>query len=115
MYFAEVSIARIAIYSVIVVVWFFCAFNAAAIARNNGESYGVWLVIGLLTGPFGLAFTAIFFWFTGERRRRLRHGRKERADFLPDIVNCPKCGSSVPSSYERCQFCGARLKRKHRR
>jgi hypothetical protein len=40
-----------------VLVWLACAYYAGGIARNNGGNYHLFVLIGLLLGPLGLAFT----------------------------------------------------------
>jgi len=109
----SISVQKIAIISVAVVAWLFCAFSAAEIARTNGGSYNFWLLVGLMTGPLGLALTYGYYRLTGERYRRYRHGVGRRSD-LPEMTRCPGCGEWVPIGYERCQFCGTEIHGKKR-
>lgn len=103
---AAVDLKWIAIIAVTVVAWLFCMYTTAELGRSNGQSYGLWVTIGFLTGPFGLAFAFIYFRLTGERHRRMRYGVGGKSD-LPEIIRCPQCGQSVPSAFECCQFCGS--------
>ncbi|MHB8896656.1 MAG: hypothetical protein ACYC99_15985 [Candidatus Geothermincolia bacterium] len=108
MYFAANTIMIVALISCAVLFWLFCMFTTANIARSNGENYNLWMLIGLFTGPVGLLFTLVYFRFSGERYRRIRHGAGKTYD-MPEIVQCPGCGQSVPSGFNSCQFCGAAL------
>ncbi|MFH1150446.1 MAG: hypothetical protein V1748_08220 [Actinomycetota bacterium] len=105
---AAVDVKWIAIIAVGIVVWLFCMYTCAELARSNGQSYGLWVTIGFLTGPIGLAFAWAYFRLTGERHRRIRYGVGGKSD-LPEIIQCPRCGQSVPSAFECCQFCGSPL------
>lgn len=112
--FAAVDISTIALVLVAVLVWFGSAFYTAGMARNSGRSYHLWLLVGVLTGPLGLAFAYLFLSLTGERSRRIRYGEGGKSD-IAEMVRCPNCNQSVPRRFERCQFCGAPLsQRKHR-
>ena len=105
---AKVDIKAVAIASVAVLAWLFCAFTAANMGRANGQSYNLWLLVGLLGGPAGIAFAYIYFRLSGERYRRIRYGSGHHYD-EPDMIRCPGCGQAVPRSYQSCQFCGAQL------
>lgn len=109
MYLAAVSTARISLIMVAALTWLVCALYAAGTARNNGASYHLWLVVGLMTGPLGLVVALIYFRVTGERYRRHRYSVDGRSD-LPEMVRCPGCGQTVPHSYMTCHFCGTSLK-----
>ena len=113
MYFASNTVMVIALVASGVLVWLFCAFSAAAQARSNGESYNLWLLIGLVTGPLGLLFAWLYFRLSGERYRRIRHGAGRQYD-MPEIIECPGCRQSVPSGFHTCQFCGTPLHGKRR-
>lgn len=113
MYFAANTLMVVGIVSCAVLLWIFCAFSAANMARTNGRSYGLWLVIGLLAGPAGLLGAWAYFRISGERHRRIRHGTDGRYD-LPEIITCPGCGQSVPSAFQNCQFCGCPLHTRRR-
>lgn len=109
MYFAAENTIMIAgLVSIGVIVWLFCMYSTANIARSNGENPTIWFVVGLLAGPVGLGFAWLYFRLTGERYRRIRHGAGHRYD-MPEIIQCPGCRQSVPSAYQTCQFCGASL------
>ncbi len=101
---AKIDLKTVAIASMAILAWLFCAFSTANIARANGQNYNLWLLVGLLTGPLGLMFAYLFFRLTGERTRRTRYGADHRYD-VPDMISCPNCGQSVPRSYDSCQFC----------
>lgn len=111
---AENTLMIVALASMGVLAWLFCAFTAASLARSNGQSYNVWLVIGLLTGPIGLAVVYFYLRVSGERYRRTRYGEGHQYD-IPEMIRCPKCGESVPRSFDNCQFCGAPLHHGRRR
>lgn len=113
MYPAALSTAQIALILVAVLAWLGCALYAGGVARNNGESYQLWFVIGLLAGPVGLVVCVLFFRTSGERRRRMKFGSPQEGN-LPEMTRCPRCNRSVPVSFEQCQFCGEPLGRKKR-
>jgi hypothetical protein len=110
---AENTLMIIAVSGSAVLVWLFCAFSAASIARDNGYNYNLWLLIGFLGGPIALAGTYLYFVRAGERHRLARHSDGGRYG-LPEMIHCPQCKQSVPSSYDDCQFCGAPLHRKRK-
>ena len=105
---AENTMMIIALVSIGALVWLFCAYSAASLARSNGHSYGLWLAIGLLSGPVGLAVIYVTMRVSGERSRRTRYSDGEQYD-LPGMIQCPGCKQSLPRSFESCQFCGAPL------
>ena len=111
---ADNSLMIIGLVLVGVLAWLFCAFTLAAMARSVGQNYNLFMVIGLLTGPVGLAAGYIYFRVTGERYRRSRYGEGGKYD-VPEIIRCPSCGQSVPRSYDYCQFCDAPLHAGRRR
>lgn len=109
MYFAASNtVMVIALVSSGILFWLFCMFTTAGMARANGQSYNLWLLIGLFTGPLGLLFAWLFFRFSGERHRRIRHGAGHQYD-MPEIIQCPGCKQSIPSGFHTCQFCGTPL------
>lgn len=105
---AENTLMILGLGSMALLAWLFCAFSASSLARANGQSGGLWLAIGLLTGPLGLAAIYFYIRITGERYRRERYGDGGQYN-LPEMVRCPGCGQSVPRSFDACQFCGAPL------
>jgi hypothetical protein len=113
MYFAASNtIMIVALVSAGALLWLFCMYTLGNMARANGENRTLWMLIGLFTGPVGLAFGWLYFRLTGERYRRIRHGAGKQYD-MPEIVKCPGCGQSVPSAFHTCQFCGSPLHGRH--
>jgi hypothetical protein len=111
---AENTVMIIAVVASGILLWLFCAFSTAATARNHGGDYNVWLLVGFLGGPVSMLIAHLYYRHSGERYRIARHSDGGRYN-LPEIMQCPKCNQSVPSSFETCQFCGAPLHRKGRR
>lgn len=111
---AENTIMIIAVAASAVIVWLFCAFSTAAVARANGRRYNAWLLAGFLGGPAALLVAYLYFRYAGERHRLERYSDGTRYNF-PEMIQCPRCNQSVPSSFQDCQFCGAPLHRKARR
>jgi uncharacterized membrane protein len=105
---AGLQLSTVAIVLVAVLVWVGCALYTAGTARNNGGSYGLWLLVGFITGPLGLVFGMVYFGLTGERHRRVRAGIGEKSD-IARVERCPGCHELVPVTYESCQFCGTPL------
>lgn len=114
MYLAAWSIQKIALVCVAALVWVGSAFWAAGYARDNGGDYGLWLLIGTLTGPLGLIASFLYFRVESDKQRRARHSVKGTHD-IPEMMPCPNCGQHIPSGFERCQFCGADLRHGRRR
>jgi hypothetical protein len=108
MYASTNTVMVIAFVACGVIAWLFCMYTAGNIARTNGGNYSLWMAIGFLTGPVGLAFSWSYFRLTGERHRRIRYGAGKKYD-MPEIIQCPNCGQSVPSAFDTCQFCHAPL------
>lgn len=111
---AENTMMIVGLVSFGVIAWLFCAFSLASLARGAGRSHNVWMVVGLLTGPVGLAVGYLYLRTSGERHRRRRYGERGKYD-VPEMIRCPKCGESVPRSFDTCQFCKERLQAGRRR
>ena len=111
---AEDTVMIIAVSASAFLIWLFCGFSTASIARTNGSSYNVWLLAGLLGGPVALVVAYLYFRHAGERHRLARYSEGGRYN-LPEMTQCPRCDQSVPASFQNCQFCGAPLHRKGRR
>ncbi len=114
MRFVAMELAVVAGIVVAVVIWGASAFYCGGIARNNGKSYNLWFVLGILGGPFALGVAYLFFVASGERHRRMRYADRKAGNF-PEIVQCPRCKQSVPTSFDTCQFCGEPLRGRHPR
>lgn len=112
-YAANETLPLVAVISLAVIAWLACAFKVAGIASNNDANYQLWAILGLLTGPVGLAISYFYFRATGERHRTARYSVSGKDD-LPQMISCPRCHQSVPRIYEACQFCGEPLGRKKR-
>ncbi len=105
------SLQRIALISIAVIGWLFCAFYTAETANSYGADYTFWLLLGILTGPLSVPLAVLYFRLSGERYRRRRYSVDGKSD-LPRMVRCLRCGEMVPESFERCQFCGAPIKKR---
>lgn len=108
MRFVALETEYIAVIIVVVMVWLACAMYCGGIARNNGSSYSVWFFLGVIGGPLALGVACVHFMMSGERHRRVKYS-EGKAGNLPEIVQCPGCRQSVPSSFDTCQFCGEPL------
>ena len=73
-----------------IVVWIFCGIGAAFVAQSRGASGCLWFGLGVLLGPFGLAFA-----FASGTDRKCPHCR-ERVH--PEATRCPKCQAGLASS-----------------
>jgi hypothetical protein len=73
-----------------IVVWIFCGIGAAFVAQSRGASGWLWFVLGVLFGPFGLAFA-----FASGTDRKCPHCH-ERVH--PEATRCPKCQADLASS-----------------
>jgi hypothetical protein len=72
------------------VIWIFCGIGAALVAQSRGASGCLWFGLGVLLGPFGLAFA-----FASGTDRKCPHCR-ERVH--PEATRCPKCQADLASS-----------------
>lgn len=73
-----------------IVAWIFCGIGAAFVAQSRGASGCLWFGLGVLLGPFGLAFA-----FAAGTDRKCPHCR-ERVH--PEATRCPKCQADLVSS-----------------
>lgn len=113
MFAASNTVMVVALVASGILLWLFCAFTLASMARSNGENYSLWMIIGFMTGPLGLGVGWVYFRYTGERHRRIRYGAGHHYD-MPEMIRCPGCGQSVPSGFQTCQFCHTPLHGRHR-
>jgi hypothetical protein len=63
----------------VIVVWIFCGIGAAFVAQSRGASGCLWFGLGVLLGPFGLAFA-----FASGTDRRCPSAVKESIPKLGD-------------------------------
>jgi hypothetical protein len=73
-----------------IVVWIFCGIGAALVAQSRGANGCLWFGLGVLLGPFGLAFA-----FASGTDRKCPRCR-ERVH--PKATRCPKCQADLVSS-----------------
>jgi len=73
-----------------VLVWIFCGIAAAFVAQSRGASGFLWFCLGVLFGPFGLAFA-----FASGTDRRCPHCRER---IHPEATRCPKCQAGLVST-----------------
>jgi RNA polymerase subunit RPABC4/transcription elongation factor Spt4 len=75
-----------------IVVWIFCGIGAALVAQSRGASGCLWFGLGVLLGPFGLAFA-----FASGTDRKCPQCRER---IHPEATKCPKCQSVLGPSDE---------------
>src|ERR1035438_4964899 len=73
-----------------IALWIFCGIGAAFVAQSRGADGCLWFGLGVLLGPFGLAFA-----FASGTDRRCPHCRER---IHPDATRCPKCQADLPPS-----------------
>jgi hypothetical protein len=98
-----------------IVVWIFCGIGAALVAQSRGANGCLWFGLGVLFGPFGLAFA--FASGTDRKCPRCRERVHPKATRCPkcqaDLVSspatkkCPDCAEDVRSEARKCRFCGS--------
>lgn len=90
---------------VIILAWLTCGFFAAKVAERRNASGCLWFGLGLLFGPFGLAFA-----FLAGEERECRYCRK---NIHPKAVRCPFCQANLAVAQSaaeapaglRCEAC----------
>ena len=83
-----------------ILIWLVCGIAAAFVAQNRGASGCLWFGLGVLFGPFGLAFA-----FIAGADRSCPSCRKP---IHPDATKCPYCQTDVTQTHEyRCSKCRA--------
>src|SRR5437879_4630837 len=86
--------------AIVVVVWIFCGIAAAFIAQNRGASGCLWFGLGVLFGPFGLAFA-----FAAGKDRSCPACKKR---IHPDATKCQNCQTDLTQRLKfRCSECKA--------
>lgn len=68
---------------VLIVGWILIAFNVGLRARKRGGNFVIWVIVGLVFGPFGSMMTF----------------------FLSDKIKCPECGIKNPRDTKYCEKC----------
>ena len=70
-----------------IALWIFCGIGAAFVAQSRGADGCLWFGLGVLLGPFGLAFA-----FASGTDRKCPHCRER---IHPDATRCPKCQADL--------------------
>lgn len=101
-----------------ILIWIVCGIAAAVVASNRGASGCLWFGLGVLFGPFGLAFS-----FGAGSGRQCHACRK---NVRQDALKCPYCqtdlrpkpatsGVVLRETFEKCPHCGAMIDRANAR
>jgi hypothetical protein len=72
-----------------IIIWLLCGIVAAMIAAKRHKNVFIWLILGILFGPFGIAFAL----FAEGRKCPYCH-----EEVHPLAVKCPKCHSAIADS-----------------
>jgi len=70
-----------------IAIWIFCGIGAALVAQSRGADGCLWFGLGVLLGPFGLAFA---FASGTDRKCPYCRGRVH-----PEATRCPKCQAEL--------------------
>lgn len=84
----------------LLVFWLLCGVLAAAIASSRGGSGSGGMLLGLLLGPFGIAFA---FFLGGDR------ARADKALRSGQLKKCPQCAELVQAEARICKHCHSDL------
>jgi predicted amidophosphoribosyltransferase len=98
----------------ILLIWLVFGFAAMAVAISRGGNGFLWLCLGVLLGPLGLAMAFL----SGDRNTTCRFCRSRISD---SAVRCPKCQADlreqtieeVVSKGKFCGECGASIPLRH--
>jgi hypothetical protein len=71
----------------LIVIWIFCGIGSAIVASNRGGNGCLWFGLGVLFGPFGLAFS-----FAAGSDTHCAYCQKR---VHPDATRCPHCQASL--------------------
>src|SRR5260370_28044309 len=83
-----------------ILIWIVCGIGAAFVAQSRGANGCLWFGLGVLFGPFGLAFA-----FTSGSDRSCPACKK---GIHSEATKCPHCQTDVPQTREyRCSKCRA--------
>lgn len=110
-----------------ILIWIVCGIAAAKIASDRGASGCLWFGLGMLFGPFGLAFSFAAgnsLWKCPVCRKSIREDALKcpycqtdlRSKYQTSLVSVPKSksvGSGVVlrETFEKCPHCGATIER----
>lgn len=97
---------------IFILIWVVCGIAAAVVASNRNANGCLWFGIGVLFGPFGLAFA-----FMSGSERKCPYCRKGVAN---EATKCPYCQSdisqtvvaSAPVPVKACVGCGLMIPQK---
>jgi hypothetical protein len=82
----------------VIVVWVICAIVGALIGDKKGRSAGLWAVICLITGVFGILVVAV-----------MPKQRTEEPTISQGRVSCPACSELILPSAKVCKHCHTTL------
>lgn len=85
-------------------VWIFCGIGAAAVANTRGANGCLWFGLGVMFGPFGLAFA-----FASGSSASCNACRKH---IHPEATKCPYCQTEVgkAGAMVRCKSCWTNMR-----
>jgi Double zinc ribbon len=86
---------------ILLVIWLFFGIGASMVASNRGADGCLWFGLGVLLGPFGLAFA-----FAAGSDRRCQFCQKR---IHPKAIKCPYCQSQLSQSQPQSTTANARL------
>ncbi len=110
-----------------ILIWIVCGIAAAFVASNRGASGCLWFGLGVLFGPFGLAFSFAAggnLWPCPVCRKKILEGALRcpycQTDLRPrsqaTVVSAPESkpiasGIVLHETFEKCPHCGAKIDR----